>query len=198
MTGNWRLATGDWQPATGNWQLATGNWQPATGNWQLATGNWQLATGNWSSAHTIGVVANLIDTATDERHLMRSIELAERARGRTSPNPLVGAVIVKDGRVLGEGWHQAAGLPHAEREALAACTEDPAGATMYVSRLISTSVVLGLGPVLAALMIAGRVGSGIASEIASMKVTEQIDALRAEGTDPIQKLARPGWWLACS
>jgi len=65
----------------------------------------------------------------------------------------------------------------------------PYGATMYVSRLISTSVVLELGPVLAALMIAGRVGSGIASEIASMKVTEQIDALRAEGTDPIQKLA---------
>ncbi|MGH7164943.1 MAG: MlaE family ABC transporter permease, partial [Nitrospiraceae bacterium] len=45
-----------------------------------------------------------------------------------------------------------------------------------------------LGPVLAALMIAGRVGSGIASELASMQVTEQIDALRAEGTDPIQKL----------
>ncbi|MGH7208803.1 MAG: MlaE family ABC transporter permease [Nitrospiraceae bacterium] len=65
---------------------------------------------------------------------------------------------------------------------------EPYGATIYVSRLISTSVVRELGPVLAALMIAGRVGSGIASEIASMKVTEQIDALRAEGTDPIQKL----------
>ena len=66
---------------------------------------------------------------------------------------------------------------------------EPYGATMYVSRLISTSVVRELGPVLTALMIAGRVGAGIASEIASMKVTEQIDALRAEGTDPIQKLA---------
>ena len=65
---------------------------------------------------------------------------------------------------------------------------EPYGATIYVSRLISTSVVRELGPVLAALMIAGRVGSGIASEIASMKVTEQLDALRAEGTDPIQKL----------
>src|SRR5204862_4008231 len=64
---------------------------------------------------------------------MRAIELAERARGHTSPNPLVGAVVVKDGRVLGEGWHQEAGLPHAEREALAACSEDPTGATMYVS-----------------------------------------------------------------
>lgn len=66
---------------------------------------------------------------------------------------------------------------------------EPYGATMYVSRLISTSVVRELGPVLAALMIAGRVGTGIASEIASMKVTEQLDALRAEGTDPLQKLA---------
>jgi phospholipid/cholesterol/gamma-HCH transport system permease protein len=66
---------------------------------------------------------------------------------------------------------------------------EPYGASMYVSRLISTSVVRELGPVLAALMIAGRVGTGIASEIASMQVTEQIDALRAEGTDPIQKLA---------
>src|SRR2546428_6312897 len=67
----------------------------------------------------------------------------------------------------------------------------PYGATMYVSRLVSTSVVLELGPVLAALMIAGRVGSGIASEIASLQVTEQIDALRAEGTDPIKKLVTP-------
>jgi len=67
----------------------------------------------------------------------------------------------------------------------------PYGAVPYVSRLISTSVVRELGPVLAALMIAGRVGSGIASELASMQVTEQIDALRAEGTDPIKKLVTP-------
>jgi phospholipid/cholesterol/gamma-HCH transport system permease protein len=66
---------------------------------------------------------------------------------------------------------------------------EPYGATIYVSRLISTSVVRELGPVLAALMIAGRVGTGIASELASMTVTEQIDAMRAEGTDPIHKLA---------
>jgi phospholipid/cholesterol/gamma-HCH transport system permease protein len=64
----------------------------------------------------------------------------------------------------------------------------PFGAVPYVSRLVSTSVVRELGPVLAALMLAGRVGTGIASELASMQVTEQIDALRAEGTDPIKKL----------
>jgi diaminohydroxyphosphoribosylaminopyrimidine deaminase / 5-amino-6-(5-phosphoribosylamino)uracil reductase len=78
-------------------------------------------------------MASTTATASDELHLMRAIELAERARGRTSPNPLVGAVIVKDGRVIGEGWHHAAGLPHAEREALADCGDDPAGSTMYLS-----------------------------------------------------------------
>src|ERR671938_1043991 len=69
----------------------------------------------------------------DARHLMRAIELAAEARGMTSPNPLVGAVVVKAGRVIGEGFHAAAGLPHAERVALGACSEDPAGATLYVS-----------------------------------------------------------------
>src|SRR3954469_16328358 len=72
-------------------------------------------------------------TTIDELHLMRAIELAEQARGKTSPNPLVGAVLVKDGRVIGEGFHSAAGEPHAEREALAVASEDPAGATLYVS-----------------------------------------------------------------
>src|SRR3954452_11581491 len=64
---------------------------------------------------------------------MRALALAAEARGKTSPNPLVGAVVVKDGRTIGEGYHHRAGDPHAEREALAACTEDPSGATMYVT-----------------------------------------------------------------
>ena len=51
----------------------------------------------------------------------------------TSPNPLVGAVVVKNDKVIGEGFHAAAGLPHAERVALGACSEDPSGATLYVS-----------------------------------------------------------------
>src|SRR5438093_5745551 len=72
-------------------------------------------------------------TERDARHLFRAIELALRAQGRTSPNPLVGAVVVKGGKVIGEGFHEAAGEPHAERVALAACSQDPAGATLYVS-----------------------------------------------------------------
>ena len=72
--------------------------------------------------------------AADEVHLARAIELAERGRGRTSPNPVVGAVIVRDGTVIGEGFHEGAGRLHAEREALAACAgAEVAGATMYVS-----------------------------------------------------------------
>ena len=71
---------------------------------------------------------------TDAVHLARAIELAEGGRGRTSPNPLVGAVVVKDGEVIGEGFHTAYGAPHAEREALAACGDaDTHGATLYVS-----------------------------------------------------------------
>src|ERR671913_2236057 len=71
---------------------------------------------------------------TDHVHLARAIEIAEGGRGRTSPNPMVGAVVVRDGEVLGEGFHAAHGEAHAEREALAACGDaDTAGATMYVS-----------------------------------------------------------------
>ncbi len=70
---------------------------------------------------------------TDVAHLARAIELAEGGRGRTTPNPLVGAVVVKDGGVIGEGFHTAFGKLHAEREALAACRVDPRGATLYVS-----------------------------------------------------------------
>src|SRR5436309_11859670 len=78
-------------------------------------------------------MAQTLGTERDAGHLRRAIELADEARGMTSPNPLVGAVVVKDGSVIGEGFHAAAGLPHAERVALEACTADPAGATLYVS-----------------------------------------------------------------
>jgi diaminohydroxyphosphoribosylaminopyrimidine deaminase / 5-amino-6-(5-phosphoribosylamino)uracil reductase len=71
---------------------------------------------------------------TDQSHLARAVELAEGGLGRVSPNPMVGALVVKDGEVLGEGFHAVFGGPHAEREALAACAgRDTAGATMYVS-----------------------------------------------------------------
>ena len=75
-------------------------------------------------------------STTDTGFLQRALALAEGGRGRVSPNPLVGAVIVRDGRVVGEGFHAELGGLHAERAALEDCRrrgEDPAGATMYVT-----------------------------------------------------------------
>lgn len=69
----------------------------------------------------------------EEQFMKRAIELAKQGVGWTAPNPLVGAVVVKNGRVIGEGYHRKYGELHAERNALAACTEDSAGATLYVT-----------------------------------------------------------------
>ncbi|HRZ18263.1 MAG TPA: bifunctional diaminohydroxyphosphoribosylaminopyrimidine deaminase/5-amino-6-(5-phosphoribosylamino)uracil reductase RibD, partial [Candidatus Hydrogenedentes bacterium] len=70
----------------------------------------------------------------DEKHMARALELAALGRGRTSPNPMVGCVIVRGGAVLGEGWHERAGEPHAEVNAVRACPGgDIAGATVYVT-----------------------------------------------------------------
>jgi phospholipid/cholesterol/gamma-HCH transport system permease protein len=72
-----------------------------------------------------------------------------------------------------------------------AASLDVFGARPYVGRLVSVSMVRELGPVLTALMVAGRVGSGMAAELGSMVVTQQIDALRVLGSDPIRKLVAP-------
>lgn len=69
----------------------------------------------------------------DDRFMQRALALAERARGLTSPNPLVGAVVVRDDQVVGEGFHRAAGEPHAEIEALASAGARAVGATLYVT-----------------------------------------------------------------
>ena len=73
-------------------------------------------------------------------------------------------------------------------------TLDQFGARSVVGRLVGASMVKELGPVLTALMVTGRVGSGIAAELGSMMVAEQINALRALGTDPIRKLVAPRLW----
>ena len=65
------------------------------------------------------------------------------------------------------------------------------GATSYIGRAIGTTVIRELGPVLSSMMVAARAGSAIAAELASMSIGEQIDALRAEGSDPVKKLVEP-------
>ncbi|HLL91299.1 MAG TPA: bifunctional diaminohydroxyphosphoribosylaminopyrimidine deaminase/5-amino-6-(5-phosphoribosylamino)uracil reductase RibD [Solirubrobacteraceae bacterium] len=73
-------------------------------------------------------------TETDKLHLARAIELAGRGLGAVKPNPVVGAVVARDGEVLGEGWHEKYGSVHAEVNAIEACgLEDLSGATLYVS-----------------------------------------------------------------
>lgn len=68
----------------------------------------------------------------DEEFMRRALFLAEQGRYSTSPNPMVGCVIARDGAIIAEGWHRRAGDAHAEIEALRACA-DPKGATMYVT-----------------------------------------------------------------
>lgn len=70
---------------------------------------------------------------TDKEYMLRAISLAKKGEGWTNPNPMVGAVIVKDGRIIGEGYHKKYGEIHAERNAFASLKESAKGATMYVT-----------------------------------------------------------------
>jgi len=72
-------------------------------------------------------------TADDHRYMARALELAHKGLFTASPNPRVGCVVVRDGKIVGEGWHEKAGAPHAEINALAAAGAQAAGATVYVS-----------------------------------------------------------------
>src|SRR5947209_11448152 len=74
-----------------------------------------------------------VASMTDFDGMHRAFELAERGRGYVEPNPLVGAVIVRDGEVVGEGWHQRFGEAHAEVHALAAAADAARGGTLYVT-----------------------------------------------------------------
>src|SRR5881398_53598 len=78
-------------------------------------------------------MASLPASSPDETFMRRAIRLAMNGRGAVEPNPMVGCVIVKDGRLIGEGYHAHYGGAHAEPTALTSCTELPAGATAYVT-----------------------------------------------------------------
>ena len=68
-----------------------------------------------------------------QEYMRRALALAQRGAGHVNPNPMVGCVIVKDGKIIGEGWHEHIGGLHAERNAFAHCTEDCTGADLYVT-----------------------------------------------------------------
>jgi diaminohydroxyphosphoribosylaminopyrimidine deaminase/5-amino-6-(5-phosphoribosylamino)uracil reductase len=92
----------------------------------------------------------------DERFMQRALDIAARARGLTSPNPMVGAVVVRDGAMIAEGFHRAAGQPHAEIEALTAAGPQARGATLYVT--LEPCVHEGRTPPCAPAVIAAGVG----------------------------------------
>lgn len=70
---------------------------------------------------------------TDEKYMKMALELAKKAEGWTNPNPMVGAIVVKDGNIIGQGFHEKYGQLHAERNAIANYCESPEGATIYVT-----------------------------------------------------------------
>ncbi|RME66143.1 MAG: riboflavin biosynthesis protein RibD, partial [Nitrospirae bacterium] len=72
-------------------------------------------------------------TEQDRQFMRRALSLAKRATGRTHPNPMVGAVLVKDGRIIAEGYHKRPGTPHAEAIAIQKAGPEARGATLYVN-----------------------------------------------------------------
>ena len=100
-------------------------------------------------------------SAVDEAMMSRALELTARGRDTATPNPGVGCVIAKAGRIIGEGWHERAGEPHAEARALSACTESPEGATVYVT--LEPCAHQGRTPPCADALVAARVGRVVAA-----------------------------------
>jgi len=100
-------------------------------------------------------------SAEDHALMARAVALAARGRDTATPNPSVGCVIAKAGRVIGEGWHAKAGEPHAEAMALAACSQSPDGATVYVT--LEPCSHHGRTPPCADALAAARVGRVVAA-----------------------------------
>src|SRR5690606_37209836 len=120
-------------------------------------------------------------TADDLRHMHRALELARQGLFTTTPNPRVGCVLVRDGEVVGEGYHVRAGGPHAERYALAMAGECARGATCYVT-LEPRSHTGRTGPCADALIDAGVVRVVAAMQDPHDRVAgEGFDKLRAAG-----------------
>jgi diaminohydroxyphosphoribosylaminopyrimidine deaminase / 5-amino-6-(5-phosphoribosylamino)uracil reductase len=115
-------------------------------------------------------------------HMERALALAERGRGTTNPNPLVGAVVVHGDEVVGEGWHERAGEAHAEVHALAAADERARGATLYVT--LEPCAHHGRTPPCAdAIVAAGVAGVVVGSRDANPAARRGIERLRAAGVD---------------
>jgi diaminohydroxyphosphoribosylaminopyrimidine deaminase / 5-amino-6-(5-phosphoribosylamino)uracil reductase len=122
------------------------------------------------------------DRARDSAHMRRALALARKGWGRTAPNPMVGAVVVRDGTVVGEGYHAEFGEPHAEPVALGRVGELARGATLYVS-LEPCAHVGKTPPCVEAIVAAGIARVVFATRDPSAKARGGMERLRAAGID---------------
>ena len=99
----------------------------------------------------------------DEQYMLRAIELAGRGEGLTRPNPPVGAVLVRDGEVIAEGWHQQAGGPHAEVRCLESVSGDLSDASLYVT--LEPCSTQGRTPPCTDLILKRKVGRVVAAAV---------------------------------
>ena len=102
-------------------------------------------------------------SAADHEFMARAMALTQNGRNSATPNPSVGCVVVKNARIIGEGWHEKAGQAHAEVNALKACSEDARGATVYVT--LEPCAHHGRTPPCSASLIA----AGVARVVAALK-----------------------------
>lgn len=122
----------------------------------------------------------------DEQYMRQALHIAQYAAGRTSPNPVVGAVLVRNGRVVGQGWHCQAGTPHAEINALKQAGDLARGATVYVT-LEPCSHHGKTGPCTEALIRAGVSKAVVAMTDPNPMVAGQgLDKLRAAGIEVVE------------
>ena len=127
-------------------------------------------------------------TNLTEKMMSRALALARRGIGKTSPNPAVGCVIVKDGAVVGEGWHQKAGTPHAEIHALRQAAEMASGAEVYVT--LEPCSHFGKTPPCADALIAARVARVFVGMVDPNPIVcgEGVAKLRAAGIEVVVPL----------
>lgn len=128
-------------------------------------------------------------TEQDIEFMQHAARLAQRGEGAVNPNPLVGAVIVRDGKVLAEGWHERWGGLHAERNALARCSEPVAGATMYVT--LEPCCHHGKTPPCTEAVI----GAGIGRVVIGL--TDPNPLVAGKGIEALQKAGISVEWGAC-
>ena len=121
----------------------------------------------------------------DESYMQRALELAERGMGKTSPNPMVGAVLVKDGRIIGEGYHKRWGEAHAEVNAIHNATDDVEGATLYVN--LEPCSHYGRTPPCSDLIIGKRIGRVVIGSLDPNPLVagKGIEKLRAAGIETV-------------